>query len=161
MRSSYEAFSVTSGLCLAAVREKEVFSWAAAELLQCTAGRQQRNRFLAETAALQAALLHPRPASSHQVQLKSSHGSHWIGKGPSWRWSELGGSSCVRVFETCCLPAETCDECLQDATHAWWDATGPPGCHPGFRFANMKQERSPEDPAVLNLMILFFTFILK
>lgn len=63
---SHETFSVSSGLCVAAVGEKEALPCAfLTEKLQCTAGRQRWNCSL----ALWTALLHP-------VQHQSSHISH-------------------------------------------------------------------------------------
>lgn len=53
------------------------------------AGRQQWNSF-----ALWTALLHLCQHQAIKAQLQSSHISHWTGKGPSWGWSELAGSSC-------------------------------------------------------------------
>lgn len=88
------------------------------------------------------------------------------GRGPSWGWYELGGSSChdcPHVLETCCLPAETWCACLyprQESTHAWWDARGAPGHHLCFRFANTHQWHSTGNLTTLSLMI-FFTFVLK
>lgn len=152
--------SVSPPCFLAALWEKEVFVWAATEMLRYTAGRQQWNYFLVETGALQEALLHPCLASSQWFQLQSSHALHWIRKGPSWCWSESGGSSCngcPHVFETCCLPAETCDDCLQDATHAWWEAMGSVGCHglpgppSGLQVCKHAERTQPREPCCFKL----------
>lgn len=158
--SSHETSSVSSGLCLAAVGEKEALPWAfPTAKLECTAGRQQWGCSL----ALWAALLHPCAAKG---QVQSSYISHQTGRGPSWGWYELGGSSChdrPHVLETCCLPAETWCACLyprQESTHAWWDARGAPGHHLCFRFANTHQWHSTGNLTTLSLMI-FFTFVLK
>lgn len=43
------------------------------------------------------------------------------------------------------FPGETWDDCLQHATHAWWDAMGTLGHHPGFRFANRQQESQSQE----------------
>lgn len=111
--SSCETFSVSSGLCLAALGEEEALPWAfPTGKLQCTAGRQQWHCSL----ALWAALLHPFPASSHKSPApilphltpgwkRTILGLVWAGMQQLSRLSPCVGNLLAPSWDLVCLPA--------------------------------------------------------
>lgn len=133
MSSSCEALSTTSGLCLAAVWEA-AFPWAATEVPEHTAGRQQWNHSSAGPGAQGAALLHPHTALSHQGQRFNPPMVHTRsekdrpGAGQSW---EVAAATAVPMGPAASQPRPAPTACRMSAVPggtprgSWATSQGP------------------------------------